>query len=343
MAGHGPGGAGASWGAPSGVPRRVFLARAEDEGRPVTDFLSRRCPELPAAFLKKLLRKGYVRVGSEAAALKTRLRLRQRVRLYLPAGAFLIAPNPNVPYRIVHEDSAMVVVDKPAGVVSEPGIGHKLDTLLNGLVARYGETMDRMGPECDFGMAHRLDRDTSGLLVVARDLSSWRALTRQFRQGMVAKRYLLLVSGRMPDRAGRVDLRVGRVRARGRMRGAVGAAASQRAETSYRVLETFEPCGGATFVEARPKTGRWRQIRLHFSAIGHPVAGDPEHGDDAFNDRIGALAGLDRMFLHAAELRFRHPETNKPWRAESPLPGELERVLDGLRRPRTCRPKRHEL
>jgi RluA family pseudouridine synthase len=313
---------------PAGPPRRLLRVGAEDDDRPLADFLARRCPEVPAGFLKKLLRKGFVRVGRDPVGLKERVEAGQTVKLYLPEGSYLVAPNPDVPYRTVLEENAFVVVDKPAGVVSEPGIGHKLDTLLNGLVARYGEAMDRLGPECDFGMVHRLDRDTSGLLVVARKADAWRALTRQFRRRSVEKRYLLLAVGRLADREGRIDLPLGRSREHGRLRGAVGGPASRRASTSYRVLERF---ANATLVEARPHTGRWHQVRLHFSALGCPVAGDAEHGDGAANERLQSQAGLERLFLHAAELSFRHPENERLIEARSGLPSELTAALERLR------------
>jgi 23S rRNA pseudouridine1911/1915/1917 synthase len=314
----------------SASPRRVLRVAPEDHDRPLPDFMARHCPEVPAGFLKKLIRKEFVHVGGAVAGLKTRVSKGQTVKLYLPEGSWLVAPNPEVPYRVVYEDPSIVVVDKPYGVVSEPGIGHKLDTLLNGLVARYGETMDRLGPECDFGMAHRLDRDTSGLLVVARDQSSWRALTRQFRRGEVEKHYLLLAAGRFMERSGSIDLPVGRVRERGRMRGIVGESSDRRARTTYRVLEEY---GMGALVEAVPHTGRWHQIRLHFAAIKHPIAGDVEHGNETLNDKLKSTFGLDRLFLHAAHLAFHHPQTNKPLQFSSPLPEELEQLLTTFRLP----------
>ena len=322
------------------TPRRSLKTLREDEGRPLKDFIARHCPEAPAGFLNKLLRKGFVLVDGTPGGEKTRLRAGQQVMVQLPAGAFLVAPNPEVPVRVIYEDDSIVVLDKPAGLVSEPGIGHKLDTLLNGLIARYGEAQDRIGPEHDYGMVHRLDRDTSGLMVIAKDVKAHQRLSGQFRRHEAEKRYTALLVGRLPQQAGEVRLPLGRIRRGGRAVGVAGAGEPQRAcpelrrraLTRYRVLERFD-C--ATLVEAHPQTGRWRQIRLHFRALGHPVAGDPDEGNAAANAEFARAAGLGRMFLHAGSLKFRHPATGRPLAFSLALPDELEKVLNRLRRVRS--------
>jgi 23S rRNA pseudouridine1911/1915/1917 synthase len=320
------------------TPRRSLKTSREDDGRPLKDFIARHCPEAPAGFLNKLLRKGFVLVDGAPGGEKTRLRAGQVVVVQLPAGAFLVAPNPEVPVRVVHEDDLIAVLDKPAGLVSEPGIGHKLDTLLNGLIARYGESQDRIGPEHDYGMVHRLDRDTSGLMVIARDVEAHQRLSDQFRRHEAEKRYTALLVGRLPQESGEVRLPVGRIRRGGRAVGVAGTPQracpemGRRALTRYRVLERFDR---ATLVEAFPKTGRWRQIRLHFRALGYPVAGDPDEGDAAGNAELARAAGLARMFLHAGSLKFRHPGTGRLLTFSLALPDELEKVLSRLRRARS--------
>lgn len=310
-----------------GSPRRTIRVEPSDDDRPLSDFMARHCPELPAGFMKKLIRKKYVQVDGEPGDLKTRMESGQTVKLHLPQGSYMVAPNANVPFRIAYEDDALVVVDKPYGIVSEPGIGHKLDTLLNGLIARYGEPMDRLGPECDYGMAHRLDRDTSGLLIVAKDAESWEAMTKQFRQKTIEKKYVVLVSGHLEKPAGRITIPLGRERQGGRMRGTIGGNGSNRAETSYKEIERFK---SASLIEAHPLTGRWHQIRLHFAELGHPVAGDPEHGDESFNERMKSF-GLNRMFLHSGSVAFKHPRTGKPVQIASTLPDDLAQVIKRLR------------
>jgi 23S rRNA pseudouridine1911/1915/1917 synthase len=309
-------------------PRRTFRVAARDARRPLKDFLAGHCPEVPAGFLNKLVRKGFALVNGLPAPEKMRVEPNQRVSLCLPPGSFLVAPNPNVPFRIIHEDESLAVVDKPAGVVSEPGIGHKLDTLLNGLVARYGEPQDRLGPEHDYGMLHRLDRDTSGLMLVARTAEMHRSLSAQFRSRQISKRYFALLAGRLPQEQGEISLPLGRVRRRGRLVAVTEGPDVQQAVTSYRVVERFPE---ATLVEATLHTGRWRQIRLHFRALGHPVAGDPDEGDPNVNRQLADRSGLQRLFLHAAFLRFRHPRTGQVMTFALPLPDDLQAVLARLR------------
>ncbi len=307
--------------------RREFVTTGGDAGVTLADFAARRCPEAPAGFLNRLLRKGFMHVDGAPALPGTILRAGQRVALTLPPGAFLVAPNPRVPFTVLFEDEHLAVVAKPAGVITEPGIGHKLDTLLNGLIARYGEALDRIGPEHDFGLAHRLDKDTSGLLVAARSVAAHRNLCAQFRQRSVEKCYFALVIGRMGKDYGAIEAPLGRARHGGRAVGVTQGAETQPAVTAWRVIERFPD---ATFIEASPKTGRWRQIRLHFQSIGHPVAGDPEHGDAQANAQLAARAGLERMFLHAGHLKFRHPVTGRPLEFNLPLPRELREVLNRL-------------
>lgn len=307
--------------------RRRLRTEAGDADRLLRDFLSRRCPELPAGFLNRLIRKGFATVDNVVGKMDDRLQPGQRVFLRLPEGSFLVAPNADIQFAVVYEDKDLVVVEKPAGLVSEPGIGHKLDTLLNGLVARYGEALDKLGPECDYGMVHRLDKETSGLMVVTRRAGVQRALSRAFRSRKVDKRYAALVAGKVKNEKGVIQFKLGRVRRSGRAVAVVGSAGNRRAETRYRVLRRYEE---ATLVEARPCTGRWRQIRLHFAALGHPVAGDTEEGDADVNEIFAKKHTLKRMFLHAARLKFLHPESGKPLDFKSELPAELQQILKRL-------------
>lgn len=309
------------------TPRREFTVAQSDAGRTLAEFTAQHCPEAPAGFLNRLLRKGFVQLNGTPALPGAILAVGQRVTLTLPPGAFLIAPNPDVRFTVLFEDEHLAVVAKPAGVITEPGIGHKLDTLLNGLVARYGEALDRIGPEHDFGLAHRLDKDTSGLLVVARTVAAHRDLCAQFRQRTVDKRYSALIVGRLERDQGVIQAPLGRIRVGGRAVGVTHGAETQPAVTNWRVIERFPD---ATLIEALPKTGRWRQIRLHFQSIGHPVLGDPEHGDARANAQFAERFGLQRMFLHAGWLRFRHPVTGRTLEYSLPLPKDLRETMARL-------------
>jgi 23S rRNA pseudouridine1911/1915/1917 synthase len=231
-------------------------------------------------------------------------------------------PEPEVlPLTVVHEDDAVVVVDKPAGLVVHPGAGHASGTLVNALLARYPE-LATVGDPARPGIVHRLDRDTSGLLVVARRQAAYERLVEALAAHAVDRRYRALVWGIPESARGVVDAPVGRsTRSRTRMAVREGG---KPARTAYRVEESF-PDPGVALLRCTLETGRTHQIRVHLAAIRHPVVGDLTYGSAR-----PALA-LARPFLHAQELAFAHPVTGEPLHFVSPLPPELEAVLDALR------------
>jgi 23S rRNA pseudouridine1911/1915/1917 synthase len=212
--------------------------------------------------------------------------------------------------RIVHRDEAVVVVDKPPGLVVHPAGSHKGETLVEKLAGIAGGEEDRLG------IVHRLDKDTSGLMVVARGEEAHRALSRQIKAREVTREYLALVEGALDSRSGTIDAPLGRDRRR-RTRRAVRGSGEREARTHFEVIERLP---ADTLARARLETGRTHQIRVHFAAIGHPVAGDPEYG-------TAGRHGLERQFLHAARLAFAHPITGEELTFESPLPADLEEAL----------------
>jgi 23S rRNA pseudouridine1911/1915/1917 synthase len=216
---------------------------------------------------------------------------------------------------IVHEDEWLLVVDKPAGLVVHPAPGYSGTTLVDRLAGIAGGS----DPERP-GIVHRLDKDTSGLLVVARTEDAHAALAAQVAAREVVREYLALVEGHVPSREGTIDAPIGRShRDPGRM--AVAGRGHREARTHFRVLELLP---GDTLVEVRLETGRTHQIRAHFAAIGHPVVGDPTYGTDGRH-------GLRRQFLHSHRLSFRHPGTDHEATFESPLPDDLEKALSRAR------------
>ncbi len=234
-----------------------------------------------------------------------------------------LRPEP-VPLDVVYEDEHLLLVDKPAGVVTHPGPGHSSGTLVHGLLERAiagGDDPQRPG------IVHRLDRDTSGLLIVARSPRAHRRLQRALRERQVDRRYLALVHGEPPP-AMTVDRPIGRDRiVRTRMT-ARGVRDGREAVTHLRRLELMPR---HALVEARLETGRTHQIRVHLEAVGHPVAGDRVYG------RRPDELGLARQFLHAYRLRLSHPETGETIEAESPLPADLEDALRAARDPGAAR------
>jgi 23S rRNA pseudouridine1911/1915/1917 synthase len=225
----------------------------------------------------------------------------------------------DVPFRIAYEDDALLVVDKPAGVVVHPAPGRTDGTLVHGLLAEGiagGDDADRPG------IVHRLDRDTSGLLVVAKSEQVHAALGRSMRARAITRDYAALVHGRPAARAGRIEAAIGRDRGKGRM--AVDGSAPRQAVTHFQVAELLP---ATTLLDVTLGTGRTHQIRVHLEAIGHPVVGDPSYAPVSME-----RYGLRRQFLHACRLRLPHPVTGEDLEVSSELPDDLVAALDRARR-----------
>jgi 23S rRNA pseudouridine1911/1915/1917 synthase len=219
--------------------------------------------------------------------------------------------------RVVHADEWLAVIEKPAGLVVHTAPGHRGRTLVDALGELLGGGEDPQRP----GIVHRLDKDTSGLMLVARGDEAHRELAARIKGREVRRTYLALIEGRPRSRSGTIDAPLGRDY-RAPERRAVGGRGAREARTHFRVLEVLP---SDALVEARLETGRTHQVRAHFAAIGHPVAGDPRYGH-------AGRHGLGRQFLHSAGLAFRHPFTGEELEFESPLPADL---ADALERART--------
>jgi 23S rRNA pseudouridine1911/1915/1917 synthase len=253
-----------------------------------------------------------VLVDGRAAPKRHRLTAGERITVEEPPETRL-EPAPDAPFAVPYADEHLLVVDKPAGVVVHPARGHHSGTLSQALrgVAAGGEDAARAG------IVHRLDRDTSGLLVVARSEASHRALRNALQARAITREYLALVEGRPPARTGTIDAPLGRDR-RVRTRMSTDTDDPRDAITHFAIERALPR---TTLLRVRLETGRTHQIRAHLRAIDHPVVGDPEYGTP------GRL-GLERQFLHAARLAFTHPVTGAPIDVSSPLPPELRAALD---------------
>jgi 23S rRNA pseudouridine1911/1915/1917 synthase len=266
---------------------------------------------------------GAVRVGG-ASVTSGKVRLAEGDVVEVEAGPDagpVVASDPSVPVLVVHEDDDVVVVDKPAGLVVHPGAGHATGTLVHGLVARFPEIAG-VGESDRPGIVHRLDRDTSGLLVVARTEVARRRLVAALAERRVERVYLALVHGLPEADAGLVDAPVGRS-----ARQPTKMAVSERgreARTRYEVVQRW-PDPGCALLRCRLETGRTHQIRVHLAAIGHPVV-----GDDTYDGGRRRPVAVPRLFLHATRVAFDHPVTGEPLAFESRLPPDLQAVLDSL-------------
>jgi 23S rRNA pseudouridine1911/1915/1917 synthase len=277
--------------------------------------LARLLPEESRSRLARLIEEGHVHVDGEPAAVRRKMRSGEAVELWLAPRPTDTAHAPEaIDLVIVHEDEHLLVVDKPAGLVVHPGSGNWEGTLLNALLHHAPAVRDL--PRA--GIVHRLDKDTSGLLVVARTEPAQIALVRQLQARTVKRTYLAVARGRV-ERDGTVEAPIGRHPVQ-RTRMAV-VASGKPAVTHYRVIERF---AAHTLLECRLETGRTHQIRVHLASIGHPIEGDPVYagrGPRAF----------ERQALHAWKLGFDHPASGEAMAFESPLPADMSRLLASLR------------
>ena len=294
-------------------------------GQRLDNFLARILGDVPRSHVFRVIRKGEVRVNGKRAKPDTRLLANDMVRVP-PVKTGASAPPRRAPGAlvagvtgaIVHEDSQLLVIDKPAGVAVHGGSGVSFGVI---------EALRAARPNEDLELVHRIDRDTSGLLLVSRKPAALRTLHALMRDGLVEKRYLALVKGKWElgkkriDVPLRTDIRVGGERT-------VKAHASGKESVSHFLPVQFFG-KRASLVEVALETGRTHQIRVHAAHAGYPLAGDEKYGDAEFNEKMKAL-GLTRMFLHAHQLSFVWPDTGVEFSASTPLPADLSAVIDAL-------------
>ena len=315
---------------------REFVAGPEDARTRLDVFLARHMPDWSRSQIQRQIRSGMVTVGLEAVY-KSGHEMEGGERVAIRAARHELRAVPeDLPLEILYEDEDLLVVNKPAGMVVHVGAGVKSGTLVNALLHHIGHIgqLSREGGELRPGIVHRLDRMTSGLVVVAKTDSAHRELSTQFKDRKVHKTYVALVHGRLEREAGEIERPVGRDPGhRTRMR--AGGLRAREAKTRYRVTRRFRHF---TLAEAEPETGRTHQIRVHFSSIGHPIVGDTLYRAPG-RITIGGTEEktLSRNFLHAAAIEFDHPRGGGKVRFESPLPGELEGFLARLEE--TAEPK----
>jgi 23S rRNA pseudouridine1911/1915/1917 synthase len=303
----------------------IFIVDEDASGERLDVFLSRVIGDATRSRIQGLNRRGRIRIGGTVCKSGHRLRAGDRVEVELPPvePSGLLAEA--IPLEVIYEDAHLVVVDKPAGMVVHPGAGNRRGTLVNALLARYQNLAGGSGPDRP-GIVHRLDKLTSGLMIVARTNEAHAALTKAFRERRVEKTYRGVVHGRPRDQEGEIALPIGRhprVRTRMTVRKVGGRAASSH----YRVLGRAPHF---SLLDVSIRTGRTHQIRVHLSAIGHPVVGDPVYGEKFHAAFVRRYGEPGRYFLHAARLGLDHPATGQALLFESPLPAELAELWERL-------------
>ena len=296
----------------------MFEAAAADRGRRLDVVVAQRFPQYSRSRVALLAGRGQVLVDGAPRKPASRLRTGQRVEILGPHADPISLDPEAIPITIVHEDADVLVVNKPAGLTVHPAPGHPRGTLVNAVLARVSR-LSRIAGSLRPGIVHRLDKDTSGLLVIAKTDAAYRSLVAQVGARTVTREDLALVRGTVRRDAGSIAAPIGRHPTR-RTRMAV-VPGGRPAVTHYEVLERF---AGATLLRCRLETGRTHQIRVHLLHIGHPILGDRTYGG-------APTAGLSRQALHAARLEFTHPRSGERVTYVAPVPEDLEPLLARLR------------
>jgi 23S rRNA pseudouridine1911/1915/1917 synthase len=301
------------------VAQQKLTASASDAGRRLDLFLAERAPTLSRTRVQELIREGNVRVDGRAAKASHRVAAGETIEFEaLPRPALVAAPE-DLPVELLLVDDDFVIVNKPAGMVVHASAGHARGTLVNALLYRLGN-LSGAGGTLRPGIVHRLDRETSGAMVVARNDRAHQHLSDQFRSRSVRKIYLALVHGKMPRDSGSITLPISRDSQR-RTRMTARGKTGRHARTDWRVIARLDRC---TLVEAVLHTGRTHQIRAHFAATGHPVVGDTLYGAPrSLSAGKRELPLLERNFLHSARIGFAHPSTGAWVEVRAPLPRDL--------------------
>ncbi len=315
----------------AGDTRRVTATvGAAEAGRRLDRWLAERLPELSRTRIKALVEGGRVSVDGASSKAAHRLKNGERVEVVVPPPTPEEMAAEAIPLTIVFEDAHVLVVDKPAGMVTHPGAGRSTGTLAAAALAHAPEIAGIGGPRRP-GIVHRLDKGTSGLIVLAKSRHAYDSLTAQLQRRTMSRRYLCLAHGAIAQQDGMIDAPLARD-PRSRVRMAVARAGTgRRAVTRFRVLERF---AGYTYLECRLETGRTHQIRVHLASLGHPLVGDATYGarrsrppDTLPADLVEDLGGVA---LHAAGLSFLHPATGESVDLSSPLPNRITRLLSHL-------------
>lgn len=291
-------------------------------------FLRGRFPALSRGAIQRLIEEGHIRVNGRAVKPTHTPHAGDQVEVRFPEARSATAQPEDIALEILHEDDALLVLNKPAGLVVHPSAGHEAHTLVNALLHHCAGRLSGIGGVARPGIVHRLDKETSGCMVVAKNDDTHLALSAQFAGRQVDKIYHALVCGDLQRDTGEIHAAIARHPSH-RKRMAVRDESGREARTSYRVLERVR---GATLVAAALHTGRTHQIRVHFQYLGHPLVGDTTYGQRQ-NRRLEELLGFaaPRVMLHAFQLAFIHPRTGKRLRFEAPHPADFDDYLKALR------------
>jgi len=326
----------------SSSDRRQAVADESHAGWRLDRFLSHALPDFSRSRLQQLLEAGAVSSGARTIKdANHRVKPGDAFALVVPPVAPAIPQGENIPLEVIYEDKDLIVIDKPAGLVVHPAAGNPDGTLVNALIGHCGEDMLSIGGEARPGIVHRLDKDTSGLMVAAKTERAMASLGKQFANHTIERAYNAVVWGAPRDASGVIETQIGRSPF-DRKRMTVLRSGGKRAVTRYTVLEKFGPAERpfASLIECRLETGRTHQIRVHLTHVGHPLVGDPQYGraraaprakNPAEEAAFTAATAFNRQALHAFVLGFQHPSLHKTLRFESPWPADFSSLVGALR------------
>jgi len=291
---------------------------AETAGQRLDAFLAEQVEELTRSAAQKLLEKGAVTIAGRPARKNEKTAPGMIIEVELPDPEPIDVLPQDIPLDVVYEDSDVIVINKPVGLVVHPAPGHPDGTLVNALLYHCGDSLSGINGQLRPGIVHRIDRDTSGLIIAAKNDRAHLALAEQLQDHSLARVYEAVVHGNFREDEGTVDAPIGR-HPIDRKKMAIDRKDGRRAVTHWTVLGRYN---GFTHIQCRLETGRTHQIRVHMASIGHPLVGDP-----VYSGNRKSLPGLNGQCLHARKLRFIHPASKEPVEVECPLPDWFERVL----------------
>jgi 23S rRNA pseudouridine1911/1915/1917 synthase len=305
---------------------KTLLVTPEGAGNRLDTWLSGREPDLSRARIQALIHGGHVTLDGKAAKPSQKLSEGQTVTLTIPPAVETASRPEAIPLEVLFEDRDLIVINKPAGLVVHPAAGHASGTLVNALLARCPD-LAGIGGEIRPGIVHRLDRDTTGVMVVAKNETAMRSLVNQFRDRQVTKEYLALVWGHLNPPSGRTETLIGR-NPHDRKKMSAKPVIGRPAVTLYETAETF---AATSLLRVRIETGRTHQIRVHMAHLGHSIVGDPQYGRPRRETLPVPVPA--RQMLHAAKLSFIHPATGQPMTFEAPLPADMRELVSILGTP----------
>lgn len=310
--------------------QHTFTVTSSDANIRLDIFLSQKLPDITRSRIKNLIEDGRVCLNGKPVKAGAKIKTGDRIDIVIPEPQPIKAEPEKIPLDVLYEDSHIIVINKPHGLTVHPGAGRRAGTLVNALLY-HCKDLSGIGGALRPGIVHRIDKDTSGVLVVAKTDKSHQFLAKQFKEHSIKRKYLTLVWGMVKNDEGTIDLPIGRHLSE-RKKMSVRTTRGRRAVTHYKVNKRFD---NFTLIEATLETGRTHQIRVHLSSIHHPVVGDPVYGKKnmpaGLSPKLTALLkNFQRQALHAQTLGIVHPETQKYMEFTSPLPDDMKNIINAL-------------